>query len=81
MTPPPFWPFSCPTLKTALAFKEMAGKAGVGLVYFLQNTWHYYRNWEHLLGQKTPAETAGPTGPLTGVILNTRRMRFPSPMP
>jgi 8-amino-3,8-dideoxy-alpha-D-manno-octulosonate transaminase len=48
-----FLAFFLPDPEKALAFKELAGKSGVGLVYFFQNTWHYYRNWEHLLGQKT----------------------------
>ncbi len=43
-----------------MAFKELAGKAGVGLVYFFQNTWHYYRNWEHLLGRKSPSQNGWP---------------------
>ncbi len=55
-----FLAFFLPDSKKALAFKEMAAKAGVGLVYFLQNTWHYYRNWEHLLGQKTPGHNGWP---------------------
>jgi 8-amino-3,8-dideoxy-alpha-D-manno-octulosonate transaminase len=55
-----FLAFFLPDAGKALAFKEMAGKAGIGLVYFLQNTWHYYRNWEHLLGQKAASSNGWP---------------------
>lgn len=55
-----FLAFFLPDAQQALAFKELAGKAGVGLVYFFQNTWHYYRNWEHLLGRKTPSSNGWP---------------------
>ena len=55
-----FLAFFLPEAEKALAFKELAGKAGVGLVYFFQNTWHYYRNWEHLLGRKSPSHNGWP---------------------
>ncbi len=55
-----FLAFFLPDAEKALAFKERAGKAGVGLVYFLQNTWHYYKNWEHLLEKKTPSSNGWP---------------------
>jgi 8-amino-3,8-dideoxy-alpha-D-manno-octulosonate transaminase len=67
-----FLAFSLPDAPKALAFKELAGKAGLGLVYFLQNTWHYYRNWEHLLGQKSPCRNGWPYRAADG-----RDLRYP----
>jgi 8-amino-3,8-dideoxy-alpha-D-manno-octulosonate transaminase len=68
-----FLAFFLPDPEKALALKALAGKAGVGLVYFFQNTWHYYRNWEHLLGQKTPGTNGWPFKTADGI----RDLKFP----
>lgn len=68
-----FLAFFLPDAEKTLAFKEMAGRAGVGLVYFFQNTWHYYRNWEHLLGRKSPGTNGWPFQTADG----TRDLTFP----
>jgi 8-amino-3,8-dideoxy-alpha-D-manno-octulosonate transaminase len=68
-----FLAFFLPDAAKTLAFKEMAGRGGVGLVYFFQNSWHYYRNWEHLLGRKSPAANGWPFKTADG----TRDLTFP----
>jgi 8-amino-3,8-dideoxy-alpha-D-manno-octulosonate transaminase len=55
-----FLAFSLPDREKTLVLKETAKKAGVGLIYFFENTWHYYRNWEHLLLQKTTSRNGWP---------------------
>jgi 8-amino-3,8-dideoxy-alpha-D-manno-octulosonate transaminase len=65
-----FLAFFLPDSEKALTFKDLAGNAGVGLVYFFQNTWHYYRNWEHLLGGKTPSQNGWPYRGAAGRDLN-----------
>ena len=55
-----FLAFSLPDQEKTKAIKNLSKKVGLGLIYFFENDWHYYRNWEHLLLQKPPAATAGP---------------------
>jgi 8-amino-3,8-dideoxy-alpha-D-manno-octulosonate transaminase len=55
-----FLAFSLPDREKTLILKDMAKAMGLGLVYFFENTWHYYRNWEHLLLQKTASRNGWP---------------------
>ena len=55
-----FLAFSLPDQEKARAIKELSKKVGLGLIYFFENTWHYYRNWEHLLLQKTASHNGWP---------------------
>jgi hypothetical protein len=43
------------------------------LIYFYENNWHYYRNWEHLLLQKTPCQNGWPFQIEEGV----RKLTYP----
>jgi 8-amino-3,8-dideoxy-alpha-D-manno-octulosonate transaminase len=55
-----FLAFSMPDQEKAWALRDLAKKIGLGLIYFYENNWHYYRNWEHLLLQKTPCQNGWP---------------------
>ena len=55
-----FLAFFLPDAAKALAVKEAGAKLGLNFVYFFHNTWHYYRNWEHLLEQKTACRNGWP---------------------
>ena len=55
-----FLAFFLPDAAKALAVKEAGAKLGLSVVYFFQNTWHYYRNWEHLLERKTACHNGWP---------------------
>jgi 8-amino-3,8-dideoxy-alpha-D-manno-octulosonate transaminase len=55
-----FLAFSLPDQEKTIALKELSKKVGLGLVYFFENGWHYYRNWEHLLLQKTASRNGWP---------------------
>jgi 8-amino-3,8-dideoxy-alpha-D-manno-octulosonate transaminase len=68
-----FLAFSLPDREKTLVLKDLAKKAGVGLIYFLENTWHYYRNWEHLLLQKTASRNGWPFHNGDGV----RKLAYP----
>jgi len=45
--------FSLPTAQKAKAFNQVMAQEGCGAVYWYENTWHYYDEWEHLLGGKS----------------------------
>jgi 8-amino-3,8-dideoxy-alpha-D-manno-octulosonate transaminase len=68
-----FLAFSLPHKEKTVAVKELAKKIGVGLVYFFENTWHYYRNWEHLLLQKTASRNGWPFHIAEGI----RKLAYP----
>ena len=68
-----FLAFSLPDRDKTLTVRESAKTAGLGLVYFFENTWHYYRNWEHLLLQKTPSRNGWPFHIAEGV----RKLAYP----
>ncbi|MBA4394309.1 MAG: DegT/DnrJ/EryC1/StrS family aminotransferase [Desulfobacca sp.] len=55
-----FLAFSMPDQEKAWTLRDLAKKAGLGMIYFYENNWHYYRNWEHLLLQKTPCQNGWP---------------------
>ncbi|MFH0789496.1 MAG: DegT/DnrJ/EryC1/StrS family aminotransferase [Pseudomonadota bacterium] len=55
-----FLAFVMPDQEKTWILKDLAKKVGLGLIYFLENGWHYYRNWEHLLLQKSPCQNGWP---------------------
>ncbi len=55
-----FLAFAMPDREKTWILKDLAKKVGLGLIYFLENNWHYYRNWEHLLLQKSPCQNGWP---------------------
>jgi len=52
--------FFLPTEKKAKAFNQAMAEAGAGAVYWYDNTWHYYEEWEHLLEGKSLLRYAYP---------------------
>lgn len=48
-----FLAFSLPDPETTAKFNQVLGENKAGAIYFFNNTWHYYRCWEHLLEKKT----------------------------
>jgi 8-amino-3,8-dideoxy-alpha-D-manno-octulosonate transaminase len=68
-----FLAFSLPDREKTSVVREAAKAAGLGLVYFFENTWHYYRNWEHLLLQKTTSRNGWPFHIAEGV----RKLAYP----
>ncbi|MCU0596785.1 MAG: DegT/DnrJ/EryC1/StrS family aminotransferase, partial [Desulfobacterota bacterium] len=48
-----FITFFLPTAQKAKAFNKAMADAGAGAIYWYENTWHYYEQWEHLLGGKS----------------------------
>jgi 8-amino-3,8-dideoxy-alpha-D-manno-octulosonate transaminase len=67
-----FLAFFLPDSAKTMAVKELGAKVGLNFVYFFQNTWHYYRNWEHLLGQKTTHKNGWPFQ-----VKGIRDLRYP----
>ena len=45
--------FFLPTPEKALAFSKVMAREGSPVVYWHDNTWHYYERWEHLLEGKS----------------------------
>jgi 8-amino-3,8-dideoxy-alpha-D-manno-octulosonate transaminase len=45
--------FSLPTQRMAEEFNRVMAEEGAGAVYWYANYWHYYDEWEHLLGAKS----------------------------
>jgi 8-amino-3,8-dideoxy-alpha-D-manno-octulosonate transaminase len=45
--------FLLPTSEKATAFNQVMTDEGAGTVYWYDNTWHYYEQWEHLLEGKS----------------------------
>lgn len=52
--------FFLPTPKKAEAFKDALTAEGCPIIYWHENTWHYYERWEHLLAGKTPTRSGYP---------------------
>jgi 8-amino-3,8-dideoxy-alpha-D-manno-octulosonate transaminase len=48
-----FFTFFLPTEEMTLKCKKILTDEGAAPIYFLENTWHYYPEWEHLMGGKT----------------------------
>jgi 8-amino-3,8-dideoxy-alpha-D-manno-octulosonate transaminase len=55
-----FLAFSLPTEDQAKKFNRALAEEDCGAVYFFDNTWHYYRHWEHLLEGKSVIGSAWP---------------------
>jgi len=55
-----FLAFFLPDQEKTWIIKDLGKKVGLGLIYFFENSWHYYRNWEHLLLQKTASHNGWP---------------------
>lgn len=68
-----FLAFSLPDQEKTRTLKDLGKKVGLGLIYFFENTWHYYRNWEHLLLKKTPSQNGWPFRAGDGV----RKLDYP----
>jgi 8-amino-3,8-dideoxy-alpha-D-manno-octulosonate transaminase len=68
-----FLAFSLPDQGKTLMVKDLGKKIGLGLIYFYENGWHYYRNWEHLLLQKTASHNGWPFKVEEGI----RRLAYP----
>ena len=55
-----FLTFLLPTADKARAFNQALAKEGAGAIYWYENTWHYYEQWEHLLEGKSYTRTGHP---------------------
>ncbi len=55
-----FFCFLLPDKERTTAVNQVLRDAGVGAVRWSENGWHYYPNWEHLLGGKTPCAGGWP---------------------
>jgi 8-amino-3,8-dideoxy-alpha-D-manno-octulosonate transaminase len=55
-----FITFFLPTAQKAQAFNKVMADAGAGSIYWYENYWHYYEQWEHLLGGKSLMRTGYP---------------------
>jgi 8-amino-3,8-dideoxy-alpha-D-manno-octulosonate transaminase len=61
-----FLTFFLPTQEMALRCKKILTDAGIAPIYFLENTWHYYPEWEHLMGRKSVFKAGWPFHDETG---------------
>ena len=52
--------FFLPTAEKAKTFNRILGEEGTGAVYWYDNLWHYYDQWEHLLEGKSPLRNGYP---------------------
>lgn len=68
-----FLAFFMPNQEKTWLLKDLAKRVGLGFIYFYENNWHYYRNWEHLLLQKTPCQNGWPFQVEEGV----RKLTYP----
>lgn len=55
-----FLAFFLPSTEKAKAVNAVLREHGAGAVYFAENTWHYYPQWEHLLSGSTLARSGWP---------------------
>ena len=55
-----FLTFFLPTAQKTRAFNKAMAEAGAGAIYWYENDWHYYEQWEHLLGGKSLMRTGYP---------------------
>jgi len=65
-----FLAFFLPDPEKAKAFNQILNENKAGAVYFYNNTWHYYRCWEHLHEKKSPFRTGWPFHYLDGRVLD-----------
>lgn len=52
--------FFLPSEDKARAFNQVLADEGAGAVYWYDNTWHYYDQWEHLLKGRTAVRSGWP---------------------
>ncbi len=70
--------FFLPTAEKAKAFNAVMGQEGFGAVYWHENTWHYYNEWEHLLGGKSCLKSGYPfKDPAGGTRCDYQRSALP----
>ena len=55
-----FLTFFLPTAQKARDFNKAMSEAGTGAIYWYENSWHYYEQWEHLLQGKSLMRTGHP---------------------
>ena len=55
-----FISFFMPTKEKALQCRDILTSEGVPPIYWYENTWHYYPQWEHLLDGKTTYQSGWP---------------------
>jgi 8-amino-3,8-dideoxy-alpha-D-manno-octulosonate transaminase len=55
-----FLTFFLPTAESTRTFNKALAGEGAGAIYWYENTWHYYEQWEHLLEGKSLARTCYP---------------------
>jgi 8-amino-3,8-dideoxy-alpha-D-manno-octulosonate transaminase len=55
-----FLTFMLPDKEQAGAVAKVLRDSGAAAVYWCENTWHYYPNWEHLLAAKTLCHSGWP---------------------
>jgi 8-amino-3,8-dideoxy-alpha-D-manno-octulosonate transaminase len=55
-----FLTFFLPTAQKTRAFNKAMAEAGAGAIYWHENYWHYYEQWEHLLEGKSLMRTGYP---------------------
>jgi 8-amino-3,8-dideoxy-alpha-D-manno-octulosonate transaminase len=55
-----FMAFFLPDAAKTMAVNAVLREHGAGAVYFAENTWHYYPQWEHLLNGSTLARSGWP---------------------
>lgn len=61
-----FLTFNMPTVDQTIAVRDILASEGAGPIYWYDNTWHYYPQWEHLLGGKTTFQSGWPFCEPTG---------------
>jgi len=61
-----FLTFNLPSADKAIAVRDILAAEGAGPVYWYDNTWHYYPQWEHLMGGKTTFQSGWPFCEPTG---------------
>jgi 8-amino-3,8-dideoxy-alpha-D-manno-octulosonate transaminase len=66
-----FLTFFLPTAQKARAFNKAMAEAGAGAIYWYENYWHYYEQWEHLLGGKSLIRTGYPFKTESGQVRRT----------
>jgi len=60
--------FSLPTPEKTIAFNKVMSDEGAGAIYWYDNSWHYYREWEHLLEGKSLSRTGHPFKTASGEV-------------
>jgi 8-amino-3,8-dideoxy-alpha-D-manno-octulosonate transaminase len=66
-----FLTFFLPTAQKAQAFNKAMAGAGAGAIYWYDNYWHYYEQWEHLIEGKSVTRTGYPFKTGSGQVRRT----------